>query len=213
MRSQQRPPENKVRVIRFHQAGIERAVIPFEKRRSRISYLGWARADKGLDRFLHLVAGDNRGEFTYGLYGTFEPNEEQRGLIARLGNRLEVISGYLPDDEYLARFSESMFVALPYAAAYAGSMSGIFCDAISTATPIIASRFEPFTEYAERFGPIGRLIDFESETISDSVYARPNKETFEGYQHNLLAARRTHSRAAIRASFIEALRPSSGDRT
>jgi len=204
---------SKVQVIRFHQAGIERAVVPFENRRPRISYLGWARADKGLDRFLQLVAGDRRGEFSYGLYGTFELDDEQRALIAQVGNRLELFSGYLPDDEYIARFSESMFVVLPYASAYAGSMSGIFCDAISTATPIIASRIEPFTEYAERFGPIGRLVDFEGGPIPESVYVRPDKEMFYAYQRNLLAARRLHSPAAIRESLIQALLPSEQDRT
>jgi hypothetical protein len=138
----------------------------------------------------------------------FELDDEQRAIVAQVGGRLEVLSGYLSDDEYIARFSESMFVVLPYAAQYAGSMSGIFCDAISTATPIIASRFEPFTEYAERFGPIGHLVDFDGGAIPESVYVRPNKETFDAYQRNLLAARRLHSRAAIRESFIQALRPS-----
>lgn len=198
------PPE-RVRVMRFHQAGIVRDVRSFDDRRQHISYIGWAREGKGLDQFLALVARDRYGAFTYGLYGTFHLSDHHRAVIQQAGDRIELVSGYIPDDQYIEFFNQSMFIALPYGEAYAGSLSGVFCDAISTGTPVIASRIEPFTEYFETFGPLGHLVDFDDATILDAVSAAPTREEYAVLQRNLLSAREAHEPGSIRRAFARVL--------
>ncbi len=189
--------QEKVHVLRFHQAGIVRDIVPFGRRRRHMAYVGWARPDKGLDRFLKLAASDTVGQFTYGIYGTVRLDKRQEEIVLDLKDRLEVVSGYMPDEVYIEHFRSAMFIVLPYSDAYAGSLSGVFCDAISTGTPVIASCIEPFTEYFEAFGALGHLVDFNREPFPAALYVPPNAEAFLKYQTHLLAARTAHGHRAI----------------
>ena len=66
------------------------------------------------------------------------------------------------DTEYMKLYLRCRYILLPYTRDYIGKLSGIFCDAIATSTPVIAPRIPPFTEYFEQYGPLGILFDFTS---------------------------------------------------
>lgn len=195
----------KIHRLPFHQAGVRRRVAPYSEREMLISYIGWARPSKGLDRFLDMVLRDAHGKFRYELRGTFNLTDKQLAMIAEAGGRLTVVRGYIPDDEYFDYFNRSMFVALPYGGEYAGNLSGILCDAISTGTPIIGSTIEPFVEYFERFGELGHLIDFNLTGVRQDIFVPPTPQTFAHYQKNLAAASRAHDFDSIANAYVKLL--------
>ena len=191
----------RVRLFRYYQAGLARAVRPQEARGHRVNYVGWARPDKGLDRFLSLVEADASSVFRYGIYGLVAPSPSQAARMAALRGRLEVHDRYLTDEEYWEAISGALFLVLPYAPGYAGTLSGVFCDAIAAGTPVLASRIEPFVEYESRYGPMGRLIDFETAVWATPLLRRPAATEWALWQRALEAARADHAGVRIARAY------------
>jgi glycosyltransferase involved in cell wall biosynthesis len=185
-------PRGRIHHVPFYQAGVMRPVRPLRNRESRISYLGQPRTGKGLDAFLRFAVANLDSPFSFGLYGAVELTPSQKDVVRTLGSRLEIVADYLTDEEYFRRMDSAMFLILPYAREYDGKLSGVFADAISTGTPVLAARFDPFTSYFREFGELGVLFDPEVAAHMPAISRLPSESEYSRFQKNLARARDAH---------------------
>jgi glycosyltransferase involved in cell wall biosynthesis len=196
---------SRVRIVPFHQIGEHRWVRPSGQGHGRISFMGSGRRDKGLDRFVEMIVHDTTGKHEYGLYGDLHLDACTRAILGKAPANVEVVDRYISDSEYWERMRESSFVILPHRRSFEGALSGIFCDAIASGTPVIASRMEPYIEFFERFGEMGHLVDCEQPGWYRDILKRDLWEKYELFQSNMRRAREWHSHDRIRARLAEIL--------
>jgi|GEM_PF-3751302 len=197
--------ESKIHVIPLYMAGVERRASKQRDFRTLL-FMGMATPEKGLKKLWELMDSDSLKEYGFVVKGQFVLDEKANEFIKQNSERLVVKQGYISAAEYYETLSSCSFIVLPYEKSYEGKLSGVFCDAISTGTPVIAPNYPPFTTYFKKFGGLGILIDFESPCWASDLSTKiTNSENWD-YAASFEKARGFHSQSAVRESILRVFR-------
>jgi hypothetical protein len=198
--------ESRIHVVPLYMAGVERQSSQPRKARTLL-FMGMATSEKGLNKLWELINSDHSvKEYDFVVKGQFVLDEKACELVNRNPERLSIKQGYVGTMEYYETLSSCSFVVLPYENSYVGKLSGIFCDAISTSTPVIAPKYPPFTSYFKRFGDLGILIDFDSPGWVSELSAQITNSENGNYAASFERAKAFHSESAVRDSMLRVFR-------
>jgi len=194
---------SKVHRVRFHHIGTKREQRAFGDRKKRLVFMGMYRQDKGLSQFWRLVQIDAFPGFTYGLFGQYDPTSYNSETLPH--RKLEMTAGFIPETDYYKLIAESMFIILPYTREYEGKLSGVFCDAIASLTPVIVPRIEPFREFFCRYGQLGFMVDFDDNEWILGVGRLDEPLRYAHFQQNMKKAIADNSMKNIFKDFASGL--------
>ena len=193
-------PESRCKIhrINYHRAGAN-TKNKTGTRTIDIGYLGGPRAEQGFDVLQQWIHSPNLADLSFLL----RLRKEQQALLSlptKASDRLTVLHGSYVDTSYMNLYYRCRYILLPYTRDYIGKLSGIFCDAIATSTPVIAPRIPPFTEYFKQYGPLGVLFDFTSSPDPAICEVIKSQSNYIFFQSNLVKAKAAHSRTRIQAT-------------
>jgi len=172
--------EEKIFTIPHYAAGYDRSVNPQDvSNREEIVYLGGSRGDKGLTHFVNLINADETGKNKYGIYGDVNLTPKQVEQLA--AKNVNVVQKYLSKEEYFHVLRRSKFVVLFYDRSFETRISGIFFDAISCFTPVLASNIKSFTAYFERFGKLGMIVDLSNAKWTEELLLKGFSSEYDVY--------------------------------
>lgn len=188
----------KIHRIRYHRAG---SITPKGNaaRRIDIGYFGGPRAEQGFNVAQQWIRDPNLADLSFLLRLT-AAQEALLSLSTSESARLSVIQGSYVDPSYMNLYFRCRYILLPYTRDYRGKLSGIFCDAIATSTPVIAPRIPPFTEYFKEYGPLGILFDFTASPDTAMCEVIKSQSKYILFQSNLAKAKAAHSPTRIQGS-------------
>jgi|GEM_PF-3385725 len=195
---------SKLVVVPFHKMLARGSVRGLDERKPTVFFMGPEMAHKTMDPVIDLIKADTRKQYRYVFCGLREITECNRTFLESQDN-VEIVSGYLSDDEFYDRISRSMFVIITHNRAFEGRLSGLFCDAIACGTPIIARAIEPHVEFAERFGDLGYLVDFDDNNWAVRFLAADVESDFTKFQRSMELVRQSCGIEQIRSVFETAL--------
>lgn len=127
----------------------------------KIAFLGNARRSKGFEMFANLARTSSRDDMAFESIGVSAPDTDHLDVAAlsRKPSRTP-----MSRQDYLDAVRAVDLVCLPlHSRAYDFTASGTVADAISALKPLIAFRNRTLDAIVERYGPIGRLVDSETE--------------------------------------------------
>lgn len=188
----------KIRRINYHRAGAN-TENENGTRTIDIGYLGGPRAEQGFDVLQQWIHSPNLADLSF-LLRLRKEQEALLSLSTKATDRLTVLQGSYDDTEYMKLYFRCRYILLPYTRDYIGKLSGIFCDAIATSTPVIAPRIPPFTEYFKQYGPLGILFDFTSSPDKAICEVIQSQSNYILFQSNLAKAKAAHSRTRIQGT-------------
>lgn len=188
----------KIRRINYHRAGAN-TKNENGTRTIDIGYLGGPRAEQGFDVLQQWIHSPNLVDLSF-LLRLRKEQEALLSLSTKASDRLTVLQGSYDDTEYMNLYFRCRYILLPYTRDYIGKLSGIFCDAIATSTPVIAPRIPPFTEYFKQYGPLGILFDFTSSPDKAICEVIQSQSNYILFQSNLAKAKAAHSRTRIQGT-------------
>jgi hypothetical protein len=129
----------------------------------KIGFLGNARRSKGFETFVNLVGSAARTDIAFEAIGIAAPDTDHLdvSMLSRKPSRTA-----LSREEYLAATRDLDLVCLPlHGRAYDFTASGTVADAVAALKPLLAFRSRTLDAIFERYGPIGWLVDSETELI------------------------------------------------
>lgn len=162
-----------------------------------ISYFGPDKRDKPLLPFLTLIQADTAREFTYRLYNI--QRDTLRRFLPDLDDRdnVEVFEGWQDHDSYLKAVKSSTFIFLSHNKSFEGKLSGNLCDCIALRVPYIARSMEPMVAYADSFGELGFLYEFDEPNWAYRFLQEHDDLKRSKMLDNLERVGAAHSRDAI----------------
>jgi hypothetical protein len=127
----------------------------------KIAFLGNARRSKGFEAFVNLAGMSERDDLTFEAIGVSAPDTDHLDVAAlsRKPSRTP-----MSRQDYLDAVRAIDLVCLPlHSRAYDFTASGTVADAVSALKPVIAFRNRTLEAITDRYGPIGWLVDSETE--------------------------------------------------
>lgn len=179
----------KIFIKPFHQIGLSRAKFSIGQKSNTILYLGPECAHKKIKPVIDLLNADKDCKYRYVLCSMRDDmSKDIRSFLEAKAN-VELSFGYTPMEKYYRLFSEAALIILTHDADYEGTLSGAFCDAIASGTPVIARNMAPHNEYFNRFGPMGILVDYEDPDWLKAVIEMKLENICSDYQNNMAMCR------------------------
>lgn len=191
--------KRKVFVKPFHQISQPREILPLEKKGCDVLFLGPEQPHKSVGPMIQLMNADASDQFRYVFCSM--AHEGQTNPVLPGGQNVEVMRGYTEPAEYYRRFSGARVVLLTHDANFEGALSGAFCDAIASGTPVVARRMAPHDEFFARFGPMGFLVDYDTPEWYAPLLNGTLSERYNEFQQNMAACRAACNGEAIREVF------------
>jgi glycosyltransferase involved in cell wall biosynthesis len=191
---------SKIFITPFHQVGFDRQRSDWDKRKNVVLFMGPALERKPLQPLIDLIERDTEKRFNYVLRAMIELPPEQKEFFAGRSN-VDVGYGYVDDSEYYELFSSSSLVMLTHNLLFEGKISGPFCDAIASGTPVIAADMSPGNEYFTEFGAMGYLVNFDDPSWSEKIINVDLASDYVDFQPNMVKCRNGCSLSAIREVF------------
>jgi len=170
------------------------------KRQNAILFLGPSLERKPVEPILDLIKKDHAKKYKYILTNIDDLDAEVREYLA-LQSNVEIRSGYIGADEYYRLFRTVSWVITTHNHLFEGKLSGVFCDAISAGTPLVARDMSPHDEFFVRFGDMGVLVDFNDSCWCDRFLNMDFSKKIDEFQNNMKTCRISSSMAAIREVF------------
>lgn len=189
----------------FHQLAAARLRLPWKKRTNNVLFLGPALPHKPIAPVLDLLRADTTRRYRY-VFCRFTPLRDRLMMreLRSLPN-VELRTQFEPDNEYYQLIAEAAAVILTHDRGFEGATSGPFCDAISSGTPVITRIMAPATEYWERFGPMGILVDYEKPGWYVPLLEMDLCARYSEYQENMAACRASSTIESVRRVFASIL--------
>jgi glycosyltransferase involved in cell wall biosynthesis len=200
------PPDcAKIRIIPFHQIASDRPQQPWARRNRTILFMGPVLSRKPVEPLIHLIKADEKRSFRYVLRRMDNTDSDARAFLESQPN-VDIGYGYLKDEEYYRLFSESALVILTHNRLFEGELSGLFCDAIASGTPIIALDMSPHNEFFTRFGEMGFLADYAGDPQwHKRILASGLEALYDGFQRSMAKCRESCGIESIRKVLCSAL--------
>ena len=196
---------SKVFVKPFHQFGFNRVQLSWQEKSRTILFLGPACVHKKVEPVIDLINGDKERRFRYVFCSMRESMAPQTRAFLEAQNNVGLSFGYTVADEYYRLFSEAALIILTHDKDFEGTLSGAFCDAIASGTPVIARDMAPHNEFFERFGPMGFLVDYDIPEWYKHVLGADFGIIYNVFQQNMAACRASCTMEANREMFREIL--------
>jgi glycosyltransferase involved in cell wall biosynthesis len=192
---------SKVFVKPFHQMSQPRKRLAANEKTRNVLFLGPDQLHKKVGPVLQLMKADHAKHFHY-VFCSMARDTAAR-LRLELDGRLntELAFGYVEPGDYYRRFSEARIVILTHDSDFEGALSGAFCDAIASGTPVVARLMAPHDEFFARFGPMGFLVDYDSPGWYAPLLNGTLAQHYREFQRNMAACRAACSTEAIREVF------------
>ena len=162
---------DKLQVVKYHQAINRNKVVTETGARPVISFFGPAKPDKPIKPLVDLVQADTQGLFDYRIYNPGDHDAELLASIAAKGN-VEVVSKWMNDQEYEAAVCQSTYILLSQNKDYEGKLSGNLCDCVSYSIPFISLDISPVNEYIEQYGELGFVCDFDQPQWAVDLFSQ-----------------------------------------
>lgn len=199
---------HKLYIKPFHQIGYHRVCLSLQEKKRTILFVGPDQSHKKIDNVIQLIKNDVEKKFNYVFCSMREPLELQMQNFLEKQSNVKVLLGYLDNDEYYKLISEATFIILTHDNDFEGALSGIFCDAIASGTPVIARDMAPHNEFFNRFGPMGFLVDYNEPEWYNQVLSIDLAANYRAFQNNMAVCRSWCSMESIRGVFQKALKTS-----
>jgi hypothetical protein len=152
----------KVFIKPFHQFY---AVDRFKNKKGssgHVLFIGPQRINRPLKPFLELIIADSGNKYNYLITGVKETDFIGYEEVLRKKN-VKISFGYTPKKEYLQNIDNANLLILTHNRYFEGRLSGVFCDAVSSRTPVITSSISPITEFFSKYGELGLIVDYDNE--------------------------------------------------
>lgn len=189
----------------FHQIGYPRVCLSLQEKKRIILFVGPDQSHKKIDNVIQLIKYDVEKLFTYVFCSMRDSLESHVQNYLEKQSNVKVLYGYLDNNKYYKLISEATFIILTHDHDFEGALSGIFCDAIASGTPVIARDMAPHNEFFQRFGDMGYLVDYLNPNWCDKVLNNDIERRYEEFQSNMVVCRASCSMNAIRDVFRLAL--------
>lgn len=135
----------------------------------KLLFFGFVRPYKGLDTLLKAVGILKSCRISLRIAGEFwKDRSEYLRLVEELGicGQLEIIDGYIPDEEMSRYFHEADLVVLPYKKSIT---SGVIATAYGFGKPVLATRVGGFPEVVQD-GYTGKLVTADDpQSLADGI--------------------------------------------
>jgi len=185
----------------FHQVAFHREILSWQEKKRTILFMGPESSHKKLQPVIDLIKCDKERRFRYLFCAMHENLDAKTRVFLDAQDNVELSYGYVEDEKYYSLFSEVSFIILTHNLDFEGALSGIFCDAIASGTPIIARDMAPHNEFFNRFGPMGILVNYEAPEWCKHVLNHNSLNKYEEFQHNMAKCRDSCNMEAIRGVF------------
>ncbi|MEL7655587.1 MAG: glycosyltransferase [Bacillota bacterium] len=195
----------KILIKPFHKIGQSRVQLSYHEKRRIILFVGPEREHKKLDPVIDLIKSDKARRYRYVFCSMTDKMSVHSRIFLEARENVELKFGYTTDREYYRLFSEAMLIILTHDEGFEGALSGVFCDAIASGTPIIARDMAPHNEFFERFGPMGFLVDYADVEWCQHVIGANAQDMYPVFQSNMERFRKSCQVEAIRELFRKML--------
>ncbi len=196
----------KIFIKPFHQLAVSRNRLAWEETSRTILFLGPELEHKKIAPVVDLIKADRENRYRYVFCSMRDVAPETRAFLEARDN-VELLTGYVADDEYYRLFSEADFVIMTHDEDFEGALSGAFCDAVASGTAVVARDMAPHDEFFERFGPMGFLVNFTGPEWCKRVLAGDMKAEYKKFRANMAACRESCGMEAVRDVFRRAFAP------
>jgi len=198
-------PQN-IFVKPFHKISQRHEQAPALNQRNRtILFLGPEFTHKKIDPVLELIKRDQLNRYQY-QFCSMEGIPDELQTLSEKQDNIEVLQGYISDRRYYQLFRESSLIILTHDHNYEGVLSGAFCDAMASGTPVISRKIAPVTEYFEQYGPLGFIVDFDEPSWFEKVLEANIENEYPTFQKNIALLRDSCNIESIRDVFRKVLR-------
>ena len=172
----------------------------------KIAFLGNARRSKGFEVFVNLARASERSDLEFQSIGVSAPDTDDLDvtMLARQPSRTA-----MSRQDYLDAVRAIDLVCLPlHSRAYDFTASGTISDAVTALKPVLAFRNRTLDAIVAKYGPIGWLVESETEliylvqTLERKVFEQLRPQWVENLK-TIRAARRPDSVAIGYAASIK----------
>jgi hypothetical protein len=192
---------NKVFVKPFHQFGFPRVQLSWQEKSQTILFIGPECGHKKVQPVVDLINGDKERRFRYVICSMHDDIAPQTRVFLEAQKNVELSFGYTAAPEYYRLISESALIILTHDKDFEGTLSGVFCDAIASGTPVIARDMAPHNEFFERFGPMGFLLDYDVPEWYKHLLGADLEILYNVFQNNMAKCRAYSTMESIRKVF------------
>jgi len=189
----------------FHQISASRLRIPLDQKRRMVLFLGPESPHKRVAPIVDLIKMDHGRQYQYLFFAMNGNTAAETEAFLQSRENVELRFGYIPADEYYRLFSEAALILMTHDKDYEGTLSGAFCDAIASGTPVVAQDMAPHNEFFAAFGPMGFLVDYADPDWFEPLLATDLSARYQEFQKNMIACRDSCNMEAIRNVFRSAL--------
>lgn len=195
----------KIFIKPFHQMAFSRVQRTWPEKSRMILFVGPEKSHKKIEPVCNLIRSDTDHRYRYVLCSMRDNMAAETKVFLEQQENVEILFGYTKKDVYFNMFSDASLVILTHDNNFEGTLSGIFCDAIASGTPVIARDMAPHNEFFQRFGDMGYLVDYADPNWCKKVLSDDVKRKYEEFQNNMVACRANCSMAEIQYVFKLAL--------
>jgi len=188
----------------FHQVAANRSRPAWSERSNKIVFIGPILDRKPIEPVIELIERDTEQRFSYVLRRMEGLSPKHRSFLEKQPN-VDISSGFVSDADYRELFSNAALVLKTHNRLFEGKLSGPFCDAIASSTPIVASDMSPHDEYFRRFGNMGFLVDYDDPTWSDAILTADLAVLYTNFRENMAKCRAESGLDGNRAVFESVL--------
>jgi glycosyltransferase involved in cell wall biosynthesis len=195
----------KILVLAYHKIGQDRVRLSSHEKKPVILFVGPERAHKQVKPVIDLIKKDRERRYRYVFCSMDDAISEQDRSFLQAQENVELGFGYMADEKYYRLYSEAMLILMTHDTDFEGTLSGVFCDAVASGTPVIARDMAPHSEFFERFGPMGFLVDYADPGWCRDFLGANLQEVYPQFQKNMERCREASSMEAIREQFRKML--------
>ena len=191
----------KIFIKPFHQLSLSRLQLSWQEKSQTILFLGPELAHKKLFPVVDLIKSDKQCRYRYVFCAMRDDMSSETRAFLETRENVELLFGHVADSEYYRLFSEAALVILTHDEDFEGALSGAFCDAIASGTPVIICKMAPYDEFFYRFGPMGFLVDYANTDWCKHVLNADLSAMYEEFQQNVDMCRKSCSMESNRDVF------------
>ncbi|MDR3561366.1 MAG: hypothetical protein P4N59_08000 [Negativicutes bacterium] len=195
----------KILVMPYHKIGQARVQLSWHEKKPVILFVGPQRVHKKVEPAIDLIKNDRERRYRYVFCSMADTIPDRTRSFLEAQENVELAFGYTADDVYYRLYSEAMLILLTHDTDFEGTLSGVFCDAIASGSPIIARDMAPHREFFQRFGPMGFLVDYADVGWCRHVLGANLQQVYPEFQKNMERCRESCRMEAIREQFRKLL--------
>ena len=192
----------KIFIKPYHKIAAPRVQIQWNDKSQTILFVGPELNFKTTQPLIELIKNDSEHRFHYTLCSMNDKHmiPEKKAFFDKHEN-VEILFGHLQEEQYYHMVSQAALVIMTHDDGYEGALSGVFCDAIASGTPVIVRNMAPYSEFFTRFGPIGFLVDYNEPDWHKLILTADLEKFYNIFQKNMAVCRESCTMESVRKVF------------